>query len=212
MAPEQCRGVAVDHRADLYSLGCILFEACAGRPPFIGEGAGDILAAHIHVPPPALSSLAADAPPELVAMIEQLLIKDRAARTQSADAVALAVAPDTVPAAFALGSGPRALVTPQEPSTTTILTHDTAVEPSGRRHALLVRLGCAAAAAVVLTIAIHARARRSAEATGSPSAAPAALVAASSSAAPPAPSTAPTETTPTADEDELLAYGPTGAP
>jgi eukaryotic-like serine/threonine-protein kinase len=52
MAPEQCRGVATDHRADLYALGCIAFELCGGRPPFVGEGTGDVLAAHIHVPTP----------------------------------------------------------------------------------------------------------------------------------------------------------------
>ena len=55
MAPEQCRGVAVDHRADLYALGCVIYELCSGRPPFLGEGTGDVLAAHIHLPVPPLS-------------------------------------------------------------------------------------------------------------------------------------------------------------
>ncbi len=84
MAPEQCRGVAVDHRADIYALGCILFELLAGRPPFDGEGAGDLLAAHIHVAPPPPSRFAPAVPPAIDALVLRLLSKDPAARPASA--------------------------------------------------------------------------------------------------------------------------------
>ncbi|HEX2691149.1 MAG TPA: serine/threonine-protein kinase, partial [Kofleriaceae bacterium] len=73
MAPEQCRGVAVDHRADLYALGCVVFELCSGRPPFVGEGTGDVLAAHIHVPAPSLASLGIEVPRAVEDLVQQLL-------------------------------------------------------------------------------------------------------------------------------------------
>src|SRR5262245_40910507 len=63
MAPEQCRGVAVDHRADLYALGCVIYELCCGRPPYVGEGTGDVLAAHIHLPVPAMIGAVSPLPP-----------------------------------------------------------------------------------------------------------------------------------------------------
>jgi len=84
MAPEQCRGVAVDARADLYSLGCILFELCTGRPPFDGEGEGDLIAAHIHLQPPRMGSLVSGIPREIESLVQRLLAKAPAERVQTA--------------------------------------------------------------------------------------------------------------------------------
>jgi len=84
MAPEQCRGVPIDHRADLYSLGCILFEMLCGVPPFRGEGSGDVLAAHIHLAPPAPRSLAPEIPPSVEGLILRLLAKSPDARPPTA--------------------------------------------------------------------------------------------------------------------------------
>jgi len=91
MAPEQCRGVVVDLRADLYSLGCILFEMLCGRVPFVGEGVGDVLAAHIHAPVPSTRSINPQVPPEVDALVMQLLAKDPAHRPQSAEQVVAAI-------------------------------------------------------------------------------------------------------------------------
>ena len=85
MAPEQCKGTGeVDARADLYALGCILFELLAGRPPFVSQGGGEIMAMHIYEPAPRLSQFAPQLPPELDALVAKLLIKIPADRTPSA--------------------------------------------------------------------------------------------------------------------------------
>jgi serine/threonine protein kinase len=91
MAPEQCRGVPVDHRADVYALGCVLFEIVAGRPPFVGEGAGDVLAAHIHVPPPSLSQMVGGVPPAIESLVQAMLAKSPEQRPQSARDVVQAI-------------------------------------------------------------------------------------------------------------------------
>ena len=85
MAPEQCRGGAeIDARADLYAVGCLLFELLTGRPPFVAEGDGEVMAMHIYEPPPRLSNLAPELPVELDALIAKLLTKDPADRIPSA--------------------------------------------------------------------------------------------------------------------------------
>ena len=85
MAPEQCKaGGEVDARADLYAIGCILFELLTGRPPFDAEGGGEIMAMHIYEPPPRLHTYAPHMPAELDALIAKLLIKDPGDRLPSA--------------------------------------------------------------------------------------------------------------------------------
>ena len=93
MSPEQCEGSrAVDHRTDLYALGCVLFEMVTGRAPFISDGVGGLIGMHLHVPPPRLRELAPDAPAELEAIVARLLAKAPGDRYQTADEVAVELA------------------------------------------------------------------------------------------------------------------------
>ncbi len=77
MAPEQARGSPLTGKADLYGLGCVLYEMLSGRPPFSGS-APDLILKHIREPPPRLE--APDVPPELEALVMRLLEKDPARR------------------------------------------------------------------------------------------------------------------------------------
>jgi len=84
MSPEQCRGTGqVDGRADLYSIGCILYELVSGRPPFINPGAGELIGSHLFMTPEPLSRHAAVAP-ELDRLVMSLLEKAPEHRIQSA--------------------------------------------------------------------------------------------------------------------------------
>ncbi|MEA2470844.1 MAG: hypothetical protein QOE38_1843, partial [Thermoleophilaceae bacterium] len=83
-APEQIKGWPVDGRADVYALGCMLFEMIAGQPPFRRENEYATMYAHTSEPAPALSSLAPGVPPALDAALARALAKDPEARFPSA--------------------------------------------------------------------------------------------------------------------------------
>jgi serine/threonine protein kinase len=89
MSPEQSLGEKVDHRSDIYSLGCSLYQSLTGRPPFIGGNALETLIMHQQNEIPSLAEAAFETvfSPELEVLVARLLEKDPAERYQSIDLV-----------------------------------------------------------------------------------------------------------------------------
>jgi serine/threonine protein kinase len=84
MPPEQAAGPAVDQRADVYAIGAILYHVLTGRPPYVAETMGDLLAALATRPPKPIIDLAPDTPSELVAIAERAMARNPADRYASA--------------------------------------------------------------------------------------------------------------------------------
>jgi serine/threonine protein kinase len=76
LSPEQARGRNVDHRTDIYALGCMMFEVVVGRIPFIADNAMDIVLMHMTAQPPRASELWPEIPPPLDELIARMLLKD----------------------------------------------------------------------------------------------------------------------------------------
>ncbi|HEX3901598.1 MAG TPA: serine/threonine-protein kinase [Polyangia bacterium] len=94
MSPEQCRGGSklVDGRSDVYSLGCILYEAICGRPPFVREGTGDLIVAHVSERADDPRALVPELPPTLADLAMRMLAKNPEDRPQTMIAVSAEIA------------------------------------------------------------------------------------------------------------------------
>jgi serine/threonine protein kinase/WD40 repeat protein len=91
LSPEQARGEAIDGRSDLFSLGCVLYEALTGRRAFGGKTAPELIAAVLKDEPQDAASLRPDAPGGLTRVVHRCLAKERGARFQSASDLAFAL-------------------------------------------------------------------------------------------------------------------------
>jgi serine/threonine-protein kinase len=167
MAPEQARAAgAIDRRADLYSLGCILYHMLVGRPPFVAEGAGEIIALQMfgQIEPP---SRLAPVSPAMEQIVMRLLEKDPAARFDSAGDLVIALAafdagltqrstwPVGQPAMRAAIDGAPAWPSAERPS----LADATQPDVAPRRRSLVPRIAGAIAIAAIGAMIAYASLR-----------------------------------------------------
>ncbi len=141
MSPEQAAGSRrVDGRADIYALGCVLYEMLAGQPPFTGPTTQAVLARHAMDPVPSLRTVRATVSPRLARVVERALAK---------------VPADRFPTARALA---EALAIPDPTWTQQAVTAVTPARASARRWVPLV---AAVALLAALGVAVATRARSS---------------------------------------------------
>ena len=114
MAPEQARGQRVDHRADVYGLGTILYTVLTGRTPFEGDSPQAVILALLNSEPPRPRSLVGSIPPHVELVIERAMAKNPGDRYP--DMAAFEQALDALPAAKAAAESlqPTALAIPVE--------------------------------------------------------------------------------------------------
>ena len=87
IAPEQIRGLPVDPRSDIYSLGCVLFEMLAGMPPYTASTTEELLNKHLSATPPSVEAFNRNATASVSKLIRQMLAKRPADRPASMKAV-----------------------------------------------------------------------------------------------------------------------------
>jgi hypothetical protein len=87
IAPEQARGQDIDHRADLYSMGVLMYQMLSGHLPFTADSVTSMMFQHAYEPPPPLKEIAPDVPDALAKVVMKLMAKKPEDRHQSAEDV-----------------------------------------------------------------------------------------------------------------------------
>jgi serine/threonine-protein kinase len=178
MSPEQCRGIQVDERSDLYSFGVILYQMLTGRLPFVAEGLGELLLKHMTESPPPPRSLQPSIPERIEEVLLIALAKDPAHRFHKVEAMLAALGGEaferptvTLPAASSTGAVPAsdAPTGATASSRPTVLTGDKAgmdtlgtasgesvasAEPAARRRSPALIFGGVVALALLATVAL----------------------------------------------------------
>jgi eukaryotic-like serine/threonine-protein kinase len=165
ISPEQASGQIVDARADIYSLGCVLFEAATGRRPFEGDSAVAVAVQHMSAAPPVPSALVATLPAKLDTILGRALAKEpdrRYARAEdmanelrqlSTDAESTAVAPIPTGSGTATTVVDSTAVHPR-PVSTTAEEEQPLASPRRRRTPSTWLLGGLALLAIALALTL----------------------------------------------------------
>jgi serine/threonine-protein kinase len=86
LAPEQIRGGSIDGRADLYSLGCVVYECLTGEPPFVGASEIAVIGGHLSRQPQPIHDRRPELPDALDAVFSRVLAKDPVDRYENCSA------------------------------------------------------------------------------------------------------------------------------
>ena len=153
MAPERARGELADHRADLFSLGSVMYAMCTGRSPFRSNSVLGSLRRVMEESPRAIRELNPDIPPWLAAIVERLHAKSPASRYQSAEEVAVLLGQHLTrlqqPAPPAVAPPPR---TEKPPAPPPVQSELFAAEPPAESRSRLVPVLWAVAAGLLLGV------------------------------------------------------------
>ena len=161
MAPERFEPHAPDHRADVYSLACMLFEAMTGRKPFVSHSVAGLLYSHVNTPPPRPSALSGGVSPDFDAVVGRGMAKDPRERYPSAGALAAAAQAALAGSGASARPAPSPAPGPADPDRTpTVDLRRSAARPgtaagdraparagTGRRRRVVVGVAALAAAA-----------------------------------------------------------------
>ena len=186
MSPEQCRGAGeVDHRSDIYSIGCVFMTMLTGRPPFDAEGSGELIAMHLREPPPRAASRLPGLPEMFDQILQRCLAKQPAERFQHmgelvatlahAEQLMLHTSTPTIatPLPAYLGSGltpPGPMRTPTPAPMQAAPTPPPLQPPAGRKRVLAIAGGVVLAGGIAAAVLL---ADHTSDAPGTAAAAPA---------------------------------------